>query len=196
MSGYTVVAERLNFLRFISHFRSIHRGQVCSAPGSMRPMPPPLLAAPPCGNTQAPSAGRRSASCVFVRFQFFAEMKTTECRRLMGDVWGFLCPVHTPDGSPCGLRPSRPVYTHAHARRASHTHVVPHASLCAQRQKCPTRANVTFGRAPQPPRVAVPCSDAHAQTVGASGGRRMLGAGDGADVPARDLEGRVPPGAA
>ena len=195
MSGYTVVAERLNFLRFISHFRSIHRGQVCSL---MRPIPCRCCrCAAPCGNTQAPSAGRRSASCVFVRFQFFAEMKTTECRRLMGDVWGFLCPVHTPDGSPCGLRPSRPLpCTRMHTRAVPRTHTSFPTPFCAQRQKCPTRANVTFGRAPQPPRVAVPCSDAHAQTVGASGGRRMLGAGDGADVPARDLEGRVPPGAA
>ena len=136
MSGYTVVAERLNFLRFISHFRSIHRGQVCSLPYVCVQFRAAAAAAAPCGNTQAPSAGRRSASCVFVRFQFFAEMKTTECRRLMGDVWGFLCPVHTPDGSPCGLRPSRPlpctVYTHAHARCASHTHVAPHASVRAE----------------------------------------------------------------
>lgn len=27
ISGYTIVAERLNFLRFVSHFRSVHRGQ-------------------------------------------------------------------------------------------------------------------------------------------------------------------------
>ncbi len=27
VSGYTIVAERLNFLRFVSHFRSVHRGQ-------------------------------------------------------------------------------------------------------------------------------------------------------------------------
>lgn len=27
ISGYTIVAERLNFLRFLSHFRSVHRGQ-------------------------------------------------------------------------------------------------------------------------------------------------------------------------
>jgi DNA-directed RNA polymerase I subunit RPA2 len=61
VSGYTIVAERLNFLRFTSHFRSIHRGQ------------------------------------------FFMEMKTTTVRKLRPDQWGFLCPVHTPDGGPCGL---------------------------------------------------------------------------------------------
>ena len=60
-SGYTIVAERLNFLRFCSHFRSVHRGA------------------------------------------FFMEMKTTAVRKLLPDQWGFLCPVHTPDGGPCGL---------------------------------------------------------------------------------------------
>ena len=24
-------------------------------------------------------------------------------RKLLPDSWGFLCPVHTPDGAPCGL---------------------------------------------------------------------------------------------
>ena len=27
VSGYTIVAERLNYLRYLSHYRSIHRGQ-------------------------------------------------------------------------------------------------------------------------------------------------------------------------
>ena len=61
VSGYTIVAEKLNFYRYISHFRSIHRGS------------------------------------------FFAELKTTTVRKLLPESWGFLCPVHTPDGSPCGL---------------------------------------------------------------------------------------------
>lgn len=60
-SGFTIVAEKLNYLRFLSHFRSIHRGA------------------------------------------FFAEIKTTTVRKLQPDAWGFLCPVHTPDGAPCGL---------------------------------------------------------------------------------------------
>jgi DNA-directed RNA polymerase I subunit RPA2 len=30
-------------------------------------------------------------------------MRTTEVRQLLPDAWGFICPVHTPDGSPCGL---------------------------------------------------------------------------------------------
>ena len=60
-SGFTVVADRINFLRFLTHFRSIHRGQ------------------------------------------FFTEMKTTAVRKLLPESWGFMCPVHTPDGGPCGL---------------------------------------------------------------------------------------------
>eukprot|EP00970_Alexandrium_tamarense_P020418 scaffold15204_cov421-Alexandrium_tamarense.AAC.2 len=61
VSGYTIVAEKLNFLRFCAHFRSVHRGQ------------------------------------------FFLEMKNTAVRKLLPDQWGLLCPVHTPDGGPCGL---------------------------------------------------------------------------------------------
>lgn len=30
-------------------------------------------------------------------------MRTTEVRQLLPDAWGFICPVHTPDGTPCGL---------------------------------------------------------------------------------------------
>lgn len=30
-------------------------------------------------------------------------MRTTEARQLLPDAWGFICPVHTPDGAPCGL---------------------------------------------------------------------------------------------
>ncbi|KAF8484803.1 DNA-directed RNA polymerase I polypeptide 2, partial [Russula ochroleuca] len=60
-AGFTIVAEKLNWHRYISHFRCIHRGA------------------------------------------FFAELKTTTVRKLLPEAWGFLCPVHTPDGSPCGL---------------------------------------------------------------------------------------------
>ena len=61
VSGFTIVAEKLNFYRYISHFRCVHRGA------------------------------------------FFAELKTTSVRKLLPEAWGFLCPVHTPDGAPCGL---------------------------------------------------------------------------------------------
>lgn len=59
--GFCVIADKLNNMRFLSHFRSIHRGA------------------------------------------YFAEMKTTTVRKLLPESWGFLCPVHTPDGGPCGL---------------------------------------------------------------------------------------------
>ncbi|XP_075920649.1 DNA-directed RNA polymerase I subunit RPA2 [Petromyzon marinus] len=60
-SGLAVVADKLNFTRYISHFRAVHRGAA------------------------------------------FARMRTTTVRRLLPESWGFLCPVHTPDGTPCGL---------------------------------------------------------------------------------------------
>jgi DNA-directed RNA polymerase I subunit RPA2 len=60
-TGFVIIAEKLNYLRYISHFRCIHRGQ------------------------------------------FFSELKTTSVRKLLPEAWGFLCPVHTPDGAPCGL---------------------------------------------------------------------------------------------
>ncbi|XP_026414248.1 DNA-directed RNA polymerase I subunit 2-like [Papaver somniferum] len=59
--GFTIQAERLNFLRFVSHFRSVHRGAA------------------------------------------FAGLRSTSVRKLLPESWGFLCPVHTPDGEPCGL---------------------------------------------------------------------------------------------
>jgi DNA-directed RNA polymerase I subunit RPA2 len=60
-TGFSVLAEKINFYRFISHFRMIHRGS------------------------------------------FYAQRKTTAVRKLLPESWGFLCPVHTPDGAPCGL---------------------------------------------------------------------------------------------
>ncbi|KAI5477061.1 DNA-directed RNA polymerase I subunit RPA2 [Pseudohyphozyma bogoriensis] len=75
-AGYTIVGEKLNFTRYISHFRSVHRGA------------------------------------------FFAELKTTTVRKLLPEAWGFLCPVHTPDGSPCGL-----LNHFAHKCRLIHQHL-------------------------------------------------------------------------
>lgn len=60
-SGLCVVADKLNFIRYLSHFRCVHRGAD------------------------------------------FAKMRTTAVRKLLPESWGFLCPVHTPDGEPCGL---------------------------------------------------------------------------------------------
>lgn len=60
-SGLCVVADKLNFIRYLSHFRCVHRGAA------------------------------------------FAKMRTTAVRKLLPESWGFMCPVHTPDGAPCGL---------------------------------------------------------------------------------------------
>ncbi|EGD78089.1 RNA polymerase [Salpingoeca rosetta] len=60
-AGFAIVADKLNILRYMSHFRCVHRGA------------------------------------------YFAEMKTTAVRKLLPEAWGFICPVHTPDGAPCGL---------------------------------------------------------------------------------------------
>ncbi|XP_069743803.1 DNA-directed RNA polymerase I subunit RPA2 [Narcine bancroftii] len=60
-SGLCIVADKLNFIRYLSHFRCVHRGAA------------------------------------------FAKMRTTSVRKLLPESWGFLCPVHTPDGEPCGL---------------------------------------------------------------------------------------------
>ncbi|OAF69426.1 RNA polymerase I subunit 2, partial [Intoshia linei] len=60
-SGLTVVADKLNYYRYISHFRSIHRGS------------------------------------------YFTGGRTVGVRKLLAECWGFICPVHTPDGAPCGL---------------------------------------------------------------------------------------------
>nr|XP_056708651.1 DNA-directed RNA polymerase I subunit RPA2 [Euleptes europaea] len=60
-SGLCVIADKLNFVRYLSHFRCVHRGSD------------------------------------------FLKMRTTTVRKLLPESWGFLCPVHTPDGEPCGL---------------------------------------------------------------------------------------------
>ncbi|XP_041043934.1 DNA-directed RNA polymerase I subunit RPA2 [Carcharodon carcharias] len=60
-AGLCIVADKLNFIRYLSHFRCVHRGAA------------------------------------------FAKMRTTSVRKLLPESWGFLCPVHTPDGEPCGL---------------------------------------------------------------------------------------------
>jgi len=73
-SGYCVIAEKLNYFRYLSHFRCVHRGQ------------------------------------------FFTTLKTTTVRKLLPEAWGFLCPVHTPDGSPCGLLNHLAAYCHVSSK--------------------------------------------------------------------------------
>ncbi|XP_060854584.1 DNA-directed RNA polymerase I subunit RPA2 [Rhopalosiphum padi] len=59
--GLTILVENISRMRYMAHFRAVHRGAI------------------------------------------FESMRTTEPRRLLPDAWGFICPVHTPDGTPCGL---------------------------------------------------------------------------------------------
>lgn len=59
--GLSIMAENINRMRYMSHFRAVHRG----------------------------------AS--------FMDSRSSDVRQLKPDAWGFLCPVHTPDGAPCGL---------------------------------------------------------------------------------------------
>uniref|UniRef100_A0A8D8Q5L7 DNA-directed RNA polymerase n=1 Tax=Cacopsylla melanoneura TaxID=428564 RepID=A0A8D8Q5L7_9HEMI len=60
-SGFVIMAENINRMRYMSHFRAVHRGS------------------------------------------YFQQMRSSEPRQLRTDAWGFICPVHTPDGTPCGL---------------------------------------------------------------------------------------------
>ena len=80
-SGFTIVAEKLNFLRYLSHFRSVHRGAYFQEL-------------------------RTTTVChVFVVLHSpeAHDGFAAQVRKLLPDSWGFMCPVHTPDGSPCGL---------------------------------------------------------------------------------------------
>ncbi|GAB1603047.1 DNA-directed RNA polymerase I subunit RPA2 isoform X1 [Argonauta hians] len=60
-TGLSVIADRLNYHRFLSHFRALNRGSN------------------------------------------FKKLNTPSVRKLYPEAWGFICPVHTPDGIPCGL---------------------------------------------------------------------------------------------
>ncbi|CAB4029781.1 DNA-directed RNA polymerase I subunit RPA2-like, partial [Paramuricea clavata] len=102
VAGYSVVADKLNYYRYLSHFRCVHRGA------------------------------------------FFAQMRTTSVRKLLPEAWGFLCPVHTPDGAPCGL------LNHL-AAMCEVVNILPHTAhlprlLCSLGMTpwdCPTSASVT-----------------------------------------------------
>jgi DNA-directed RNA polymerase I subunit RPA2 len=93
-SGFTIVAEKLNFLRYLSHFRSVHRGAyfqelrttTVRAPAACHPFKPATSV-----RSLTRAVRMRCADCM------------TQVRKLLPDSWGFMCPVHTPDGSPCGL---------------------------------------------------------------------------------------------
>merc|ERR1719359_1762879 len=66
------------------------------------------------------------------RGQYFTEMKTTTVRKLLPETWGFLCPVHTPDGSPCGLlnHLAAPCYVQTHTSSRDDVRRAVRAVLC------------------------------------------------------------------
>jgi DNA-directed RNA polymerase beta subunit len=121
VSGFTVVAEKLNFFRYISHFRCrrCRWARRCERSWFSRTVSCWLLicqtAAPAVAHCYQPcvqDVGRHLILCVcrcviafrsVHRGSYFAELRTTTVRKLLPESWGFLCPVHTPDGSPCGL---------------------------------------------------------------------------------------------
>lgn len=88
----TVQADRLNFLRFISHFRAVHRG--ASVAGlrttSVRKLLPEYVRVFVC-----------VIRIIFV-FNDYLTLSLAVCQPMCRS-WGFICPVHTPDGEPCGL---------------------------------------------------------------------------------------------
>ena len=114
-TGFTIVAERLNFVRWCFSWPS-----AACACASWPPLP---QAAPQLVHTASPKqlvlgqhacdrdipaepswAPRYIAHFRSVhRGAYFAQLRTTAVRKLLPDSWGFLCPVHTPDGAPCGL---------------------------------------------------------------------------------------------
>lgn len=109
-TGFTVVAEKLNFFRYLSHFRSVHRGA------------------------------------------YFAQLRTTAVRKLLPDSWGFMCPVHTPDGSPCGLL--------THLTSACRVVSAPPASLHTVRTQL-AQVLSELGMQPAQPAVVPPSLPAH-----------------------------------
>ncbi|CAA9988373.1 DNA-directed RNA polymerase I subunit RPA2, putative [Plasmodium knowlesi strain H] len=53
---------------------------------------------------------------------FFQEVKVLSPRKLLGEAWGFICPVHTPDGSPCGLLNHLSQFSYVHNSASNESH--------------------------------------------------------------------------
>lgn len=56
------------------------------------------------------------------RGSVFVNMKTLGPRKLKGESWGFICPVQTPDGAPCGLLNHLTQLTHVHTEASNECH--------------------------------------------------------------------------
>jgi len=95
-TGYTIVAEKLNFYRYLSHFRCIHRGAFFAElkTTTVRKLLPESWGSFSSFFPSFPRSLPPFAVSKLVRLplslSYFLSL-------------GFLCPVHTPDGTPCGL---------------------------------------------------------------------------------------------
>ena len=96
-AGYTVQAERLNFLRFLSHFRAVHRGASFAGlrTTTVRKLLPELV--------HFYLISRSHDLVIICIHKYTYSIIYEPCVFLLNRSWGFLCPVHTPDGEPCGL---------------------------------------------------------------------------------------------
>ncbi|SBS83874.1 DNA-directed RNA polymerase I subunit RPA2, putative [Plasmodium ovale] len=56
------------------------------------------------------------------RGTFFQDVKVLSPRKLLGESWGFVCPVHTPDGAPCGLLNHLSHFCHVHNQASNEPH--------------------------------------------------------------------------
>ncbi|KAI5188429.1 DNA-directed RNA polymerase I subunit RPA2 [Nematocida sp. AWRm77] len=66
------------------------------------------------------------------RGAYFEKMRISSIRKLLPESWGFLCPVHTPDGSPCGLL----------------THMAHQCDVSYEAKKMPAHELVALGMSP------------------------------------------------
>lgn len=98
-----MVADKLNFFRYISHFRCVHRGSFFS---EMRTTAVRKLLPEAWGKTTRESHLLNQLLLYFTKFNLALQKNIYDevfyCLFCFFNT-GFLCPVHTPDGSPCGL---------------------------------------------------------------------------------------------
>ncbi len=78
------------------------------------------------------------------RGAYFAQMRTTTVRKLLPESWGFFCPVHTPDGSPCGLLNHFAAHTRVVTSDADNPHKQRNAILQVCIVPSPPRATSCF----------------------------------------------------
>lgn len=95
-----MVADKLNFFRYISHFRCVHRGSFFS---EMRTTAVRKLLPEAWGKTTREWHLLNQLLLYFTKFNLALQRSDLVPILVIMFSTGFLCPVHTPDGSPCGL---------------------------------------------------------------------------------------------